>query len=174
MVIHTEYLNFVVPISLIKLKYPGGWKACLKEHRGEIGKSVWYDNHLFRYGSLDYIDIAEKMKKWELLGFNVVESRGGKKYWADLCIYKDSFACQKEDNIKCDWLVPYKDSFSSVVLGVYLKGQEPGEVIGPRSESMTRMKRKLIKETFRFNFAMYFIFLSALAAVFYYLRDNWY
>ena len=40
MAIQLEVINFVVPIKIIKEKYPGGWEQCLKDHENLIGGRV--------------------------------------------------------------------------------------------------------------------------------------
>ena len=152
----------------------GGWKACLKDHQHLLGSKVWFDSHLFRYGAMGFEEIHSKMADWEGYGFVLVEQRDGAKYWADVCIYRNVYNPDEMGRIKCEWLATHKDPFSSVVLGVHLKDTEPGEVVGPTSAKMKKMRRQITIDTFRWNFAMYFMFLSCLAAVFYYIRDNWY
>ena len=114
------------------------------------------------------------MADWEGYGFVLVEQRGGVKFWADVCIYRNTYTHDERDRIKCEWLATHKDPFSSVFLGVHLKDTEPGEVVGPKSAKMKKLRRQITIDTFRWSFAMYFIFLSCLAGVFYYIRDNWY
>ena len=205
MTIHTEFINFIVPLSVIKMKYPGmqqllssfclhplfilsslpfpilpsflnigGWKTCLKDHQHLLGTKVWFDSHLFRYGSMDFQGVTEKMAVWESFGFVLVEQKEGVKHWADVCIYRNIYHANESDRIKCEWLIPHKDPFSNVLLGVYLEGTEPGEEIGPTSEKMKKFRRQITINNFRWNFAIYFIFLSCLASIFYCIRDNWY
>ena len=114
------------------------------------------------------------MAEWEGYGFVLVEQKDGVRHWADVSIYRSIYTRNESDKIKCEWLVPHKDPFSSVFLGVFLEGTEPGEVIGPTSAKMKSMRRQITVDTFRWNFARYFIFLACLAGIFYYLRDNWY
>ena len=52
MAIKLQFFDFIVPIKTIKKKYPGGWVQCLKDHDGDIGGRVWYDEHLFRDGAV--------------------------------------------------------------------------------------------------------------------------
>lgn len=47
MAIQLEFIDFIVPRSVIEEKYPGGWVQCLKDHKNLIGGRVWYDEHLF-------------------------------------------------------------------------------------------------------------------------------
>jgi hypothetical protein len=45
MAVELEFINLIVPIALIKQKYPGGWEQCLDDHANLIGGRVWYDEH---------------------------------------------------------------------------------------------------------------------------------
>ena len=123
---------------------------------------------------MGFEEIHKKMAEWEEYGFVLVEQRDGIRYWADVCIYRNMYTADEGDKIKCEWLSTHKDTFSSVLLGVYLEGTEPGEVVGPANAKMKKMRRQITIDAFRWNFAMYFIFLACLAAIFYYIRDNWY
>ena len=58
MAIKLEFYDLIVPIKTIQKKYPGGWKQCLKDHDGDIGGRVWYDEHLFRDGAMSPNDIG--------------------------------------------------------------------------------------------------------------------
>ena len=40
----------IVRIKVIREKYRGGWEKCKRDYNLGI---VWYDDHLFRYGSMD-------------------------------------------------------------------------------------------------------------------------
>lgn len=42
MTIALEFIDFIVPIAVIKKKYPGGWDQCLKDHENLIGGRVWF------------------------------------------------------------------------------------------------------------------------------------
>jgi hypothetical protein len=35
MAIALEFIDFVVPIALVRQKYPGGWAQCLQDHEPE-------------------------------------------------------------------------------------------------------------------------------------------
>jgi hypothetical protein len=88
----------IVRIKVIREKYPGGWEKCKRDYDCGI---VWYDDHLFRYGSMDRGTIIEECAKWESLGFEAeAETEDGKKTWKDLCLY----ACLLDNNTACDWL----------------------------------------------------------------------
>lgn len=36
MAIALEFIDFIVPIALIRQKYPGGWEQCLRDHEVPI------------------------------------------------------------------------------------------------------------------------------------------
>ena len=40
MAIALEFIDFVVPIALIRQKYPGGWEQCLQDHERLIRESI--------------------------------------------------------------------------------------------------------------------------------------
>lgn len=68
MAIALEFIDFVVPISVIREKYPGGWEQCLKDHRQLIGGRVWFDAHLFRDGAMNPLDIKVPLGRVDRLG----------------------------------------------------------------------------------------------------------
>ena len=76
MSIATEFIDFIVPIQTIRDKYPGGWEQCLKDHEHLIGGRIWYDEHLFRDGAMNSMDIEYLVERWEAMGFEgiVVEN----------------------------------------------------------------------------------------------------
>lgn len=151
MTIHAEFLNFIVPRKVIEKKYPGGWNKCLADHKREIGEIVWFDDHLFRYGSKEYSTIANMLREWEKHGFVCVEMRQAKKYWTDICIY----ASKQCSDIDCEWL----DYCSA---GVFLKGCPAGKLVGPNSKEMITVRKKLIAEEFRQWAFWYLIVIAAL------------
>lgn len=52
MAVALECINFIVPFSVIRKKYPGGLVQCLLDHRGAVGSGpIWFDEHLFRDGA---------------------------------------------------------------------------------------------------------------------------
>lgn len=115
-----ECINFIVPISVIKKKYPGGWEQCLKDHECLIGGRVWYDDHLLRDGAMNPQDIGALVIKWERLGFQPTEERDGNHVWKDVCVVQSLFG---EPTLPCDWLEISEDGYSA-----YLKGTTPGPV----------------------------------------------
>ena len=50
MLIELEFIDFVVPIDLIRQKYQGGWAQCLQDHERVIGRGFGFADHLLREG----------------------------------------------------------------------------------------------------------------------------
>ena len=113
----------VVPISVIKRQYPGGWAACLEEHEGLLGGRVLYDDHLFCDGAMNPRDMESLVKHWESLGFQAFEVRDGHKLWKDLCVVESLFGGA---TLQCDWIVV--DNTARIA---HLKGTDPGRIVRP-------------------------------------------
>ncbi|MBA6413672.1 hypothetical protein H2508_11185 [Parahaliea sp. F7430] len=102
MAIQLEVINFIVPRDVIEKKYPGGWKRCLSDHRGQIGSRIWYDDHLFRTGAMNSMDIEMILEEWEHKGFNTHEVKSGEPVrWLDICIVQEMFG---GPTLPCDWI----------------------------------------------------------------------
>ncbi|QQG64642.1 hypothetical protein [Desulfobulbus oligotrophicus] len=122
MAIALEFIDFVVPISVIREKYPEGWEQCLKDHRQLIGGRVWFDAHLFRDGAMNPLDIKSLLEEWTALGFEPTEKTDGQLFWKDCCVIESLFGGPTRP---CSWIAMGDDGRSA-----YLKGTEPGNVIG--------------------------------------------
>lgn len=101
MAIKTEFINFIVPIEVIKAKYPGGWKKCLKDHANLLRGRCWHDDYLFRDGAMNPMDMQHLVQSWEEMGFEATKKVAGKTKWADFCVYEGLFGSA----YVCDWLV---------------------------------------------------------------------
>ncbi len=122
MAIATEFIDFIVPIKVIEHKYPGGWEQCLDDHADSLWRTVWYDDHLFRTGSMSPNGAEMIVNEWTDLGFTCFEIKDGKKVWKDACIFEGTFGGA---TLNCDWL-----AYDPVEQAVYLKGTEIGDVAG--------------------------------------------
>ena len=122
MAIATEFIDFIVPIHIIRRKYFGGWERCLEDHKELIGGRVWYDEHLFRDGAMGPQGIEALVDLWETLGFECYKEVDGKKYWQDVCVFEGMFGGV---TMPCDWL-----AVDEKTGGVYLAGTQPGELVG--------------------------------------------
>lgn len=122
MAIALEFLDFVIPIEVIRHKYPGGWKQCLRDHAASIGGRVWYDEYLFRDGAMNPNDIKLLVDRWTKLGLDPMEVRGGRQAWKDTCVVEVMFG---GPTLPCDWLTV--DTAQRIA---YLKGTIPGVIVG--------------------------------------------
>lgn len=122
MAIALEFIDFIVPVSVIWKKYPGGWEQCLEDHRQLIGGRVWFDKHLFRDGAMNPADIKFLLEEWTALGFEPTEEVNGQLFWKDCCVIESLFG---GPTLPCSWIAMGDDGRNA-----YLKGTEPGKVIG--------------------------------------------
>lgn len=122
MAVALEFIDFVVPIHIIRAKYPGGWEQCLKDHERLIGGRVWFDDHLLRDGAMNPRDIESLIEEWTGLGFTPYEDIDGQRIWKDCCVVEGMFGGA---TLPCDWLEIGEDGSSA-----YLKGTDPGETKG--------------------------------------------
>lgn len=120
MSIETVFIDFIVPIQIIRDKYPGGWEQCLKDHANLIGGRVWYDEYLFHDGAMNPRDIASLVEAWQEMGFECYRDVDGKKHWQDVCVYEGMFG---GPTMPCDWI-----DFDRKNRIAFLKGTEPGEI----------------------------------------------
>ena len=134
MAITTEFIDFIVPIHIIRDKYPGGWEQCLEDHQHLIHGRVWFDAYLFRDGAMGPGDIENLVEHWSQLGFECYREIDGKRYWQDVCVHEAMFGGA---TMPCDWL-----GFDPKTRSVYLVGTELGELVYPnRSNGQTPWRR---------------------------------
>lgn len=120
MAISLYCMNFLVPVGIIKAKYPGGWEQCLEDHASRIGSAVWFDEYLFNESAMDPHVIDRLMVEWESRGFQLTEPMGGEVFWKDVC-------CIERGPYKAPtWL-----TFAPLGHSVYLSGTEPGKCVTP-------------------------------------------
>jgi hypothetical protein len=118
MSIATEFIDFIVPIQTIRDKYPGGWEQCLKDHEHLIGGRIWYDEHLFRDGAMNPMDIEYLVERWEAMGFEGIVMENNQEIWKDICVFEMGGA-----TLKCDWI-----DFDRETRTAFLKGTQLGEI----------------------------------------------
>ena len=116
MAVWLEFIDFIVPIEVIKQKYPGGWEKCLKDHENLIGGRVWYDEHLFRDGAMNPVDIGHLVDEWQSLGFHTHDGDDNPERWVDVC------AVEVIPTLPCDWI-------DIVDNAAFLKGTARGQVV---------------------------------------------
>lgn len=117
MSIKIMFINFIVPIKTIKEKYLGGWEQCLLDHKELIGGRVYYDEHLFRDGAMNPMDMRNIIAKWGKLGFHIHD---GDK-WVDACVVEGIFG---RPIFPCDWIGIDVDEDT-----VFLKREPRGDVV---------------------------------------------
>jgi hypothetical protein len=121
MPIALEHINFIVRRSTIEEKYPGGWDQCLIDHASSLGTRVWYDEHLFRDGAMNPIDMESLVNAWRAIGFQAILINSEKK-WLDCCVIDESLETL---TLSCDWIkIDLAGAFA------YLKDQDPSEIMG--------------------------------------------
>lgn len=121
MAIALEHFNFIVRRSTIEDKYPGGWDQCLIDHASSLGTRVWYDEHLFRDGAMNPIDMENLVNAWREIGFQAILINGEKK-WLDCCVIDENFETL---SLVCDWVeIDVAGEY------VFLKDEDPSEIVG--------------------------------------------
>ena len=120
MAIALEFIDFVVPIALIRQKYPGGWAQCLQDHERLIGERVWFDEHLLRDGAMNPADIESLVEEWTSLGFQPTAELDGQRIWQDCCVVESMLG---GPTLPCEWLALSEDGRSA-----WQKGTQPGEI----------------------------------------------
>ena len=125
MAIRLEFIDFVVPISIIKKKYPGGWEGCLRDHAPSIGGCVWFDKNLFRDGAMNPHDIEPLVKKWGDFGFETMGLRDGEQIWKEVCVVESIFGGL---TLHCDWLTVKQEPDAFPI--AFLTGTKPGSIVG--------------------------------------------
>ncbi len=130
MAIALEFIDFVVPIAVIRAKYPGGWEKCLEDHaplfgdpdeqEGHGGGRVWYDQYLLRDGAMNPWGIERLIEEWKELGFEPFRDLpDGQRIWQDACVVEST---RFGPTLPCAWIEVDCD-----LAIAWLKGTVPGE-----------------------------------------------
>lgn len=122
MAIALEFIDFIVPISLIRKKYPGGWAQCQRDHAPHIGKRVWFDQYLFRDGTMNPNDMEDVLLEWQAYGFCLFKEQDGQQVWHECCVVE---SLRGGPTLPCPWLAFAEDGRSA-----YLQGTSPGTLAG--------------------------------------------
>ncbi len=105
-----EFSNVIVRRDAIEKKYPGGWEEWKKNHQ------FWYDDHLYRTGSMgDDSDIEEELKSYGMVGIH--EDPQGKQIWKDYCIIMTGPEVWLAYG-ECDWVEIDSDRWTAKMAGV--------------------------------------------------------
>ena len=122
MAISLEFIDFIVPISVIHEKYPGGWKQCLIDYDYGVGGCIWYDKHLFRDGAMARHGIEILVNEWTAMGFEPYEFIDDQRYWKDFCVAEVMFG---GTTLPCNWL-----EINRKFKCAYLKDTDLGDIAG--------------------------------------------
>ena len=101
MPMHTKFINFIVPISVIKAKYKGGFDAFLKDYENDYGMPPNYDEDLFVAGAMNPMDIEQMVNYWTAKGFECSKEVDGVLHWNDVCVFEEMFGGA---TMPCDWI----------------------------------------------------------------------
>ena len=121
MAVSLEFINLVVPIRTIREKYPGGWEQCVRDHSSLIGGRVWYDEHLFRDGAMNAMDMDGTVAGWAAKGFETMQVVDGRSTWCDVCVVE----VPGGSTVSCSWLEV--DETKEIA---WFKGAPQGDVAG--------------------------------------------
>jgi len=124
MAINLAFIDFVVPISTIKQKYPDGLERFIYDHRRSLGGVNYFDEHLFHTGAMSGDGITRLKDKWTALGFEETEVVDGKEHWKDFCVLESLLS---RTSRPCPWLMV--DEYERIG---YLAGTDSGPVVGRR------------------------------------------
>jgi len=121
MAVALEFINVLVRIDAIRKKYPGGWEKFLLDYQEVIGAVGWYDEYLYREGAMSSEDISYIIDSWIENGLDVYRTVDGEPVeWLDICV-TEMFGT----TLKCEWFCLTEDGY-----GAYMKGTEPGRLVG--------------------------------------------
>lgn len=138
MAINLAFIDFVVPISVIKEKYPGGFERFVYDHRKSLGGVDYFDQHLFHTGAMSGEAIQSLKERWTALGFEETEVVDGKEVWKGYCVVESLL--QRSPH-PCHWLrVDENERVAS------LAGTDPGPIIGRRLFYEERKSREAKKK----------------------------
>lgn len=102
MAIRIEFVNLIIPIERINnSQLEGGFKSVINKYKNAIGRSVWFDEYLFRIGWMDTWMIDSEIDFWINQGLKPLENRNGTEFWYDMF----AISCGiNQFNTNCDWI----------------------------------------------------------------------
>ncbi|MDX1764866.1 MAG: hypothetical protein R3231_11135 [bacterium] len=122
MAVRLEFTNLIVPIENIEGCYPGGFSAFKKEHRHMFGRRLWHDDHLFRDGVRNPMDVESLVKFWVGHGLVPFDEKDGEKFWKEMCVVNERLG---GPTLACQWIEIDREENCA-----YLKGTSRDPVIG--------------------------------------------
>ena len=124
MAVKLEFTSIIVPVKTIIEKC--GMEHFLRRY-GSVLDPEWRDEHLFREGAMNPLDIDDMLTSWEEKGLQSIEILDGQKHWKDLCLI-DYY---EGPSHPCTWL-----SFDSKDHCVWLSEKPKGKVVGPQNREV--------------------------------------
>jgi hypothetical protein len=154
--INLSFIDFIVPISAIRERYPGGFEKCLYDHRRSLGGVVYFDRYLFHTGAMSDDGIQRLIEKWSALGFEATEVVDGETRCKDFCVVQSLLS---HITYPCHWLMYDEDERFA-----YLAGTKPGAIVGRRLFYERRRTKKaqseFKKDCRRMRWAIFLIYWS--------------
>jgi len=123
--VQLEFINVIVPIKNIeKCEKIGGWKGFLERNQGLMGETDWCDDHLFRTGAMNPLDLQDIVEDWKGYGLQPLCEENGVKLWNDLCVIDSANGL----TLPCDWIELDLERRCA-----WIKGSPEGPIVGRAS-----------------------------------------
>jgi len=125
--IEIRFITIVTRRDAIETKVSGGWEGWLETHKSKIGRTCWYDDHLFATSWMNHHDSSRQLKEYKELGLvSMRKNSEGADEWADMCVLEVmSFPSQ------CPWLEVVSDEMQFGSLAVKREGTHDETLVGP-------------------------------------------
>jgi hypothetical protein len=82
-----EAISIIIPIHKLKKKCSsnlGDIEAFLDENT-EPGSGCWRDEHLYREGAMNSMDVQLRLDEWKRCGLSLTRKNSGILEWNDVC-----------------------------------------------------------------------------------------
>ena len=122
MAIRLKYCSVIIPIAIVEEKLG---KGTFKDRYAINLDDIYHDDWLYREGCMDDYVLASILDEWEGHGLELIEVIDGQKHWKDLCVANSHYG----PSYPCSWIEYDKDRNI-----VWLKGTEPGPIVGPLAD----------------------------------------
>ncbi len=125
MAVKLEFINILIPVENIeRCASIGGFKGFLGMKEGLLGEIDWYDEHLYRTGVMNPLEIEEIVDDWKVYGLTPVIEEAGVRKWNDICVVDSAGGL----TLPCDWI-----EFDLDERCAWLKGTAKGTAVGRAS-----------------------------------------
>jgi hypothetical protein len=124
MAIKLEVCSVIVPLEKIREKLGD---HVYEDQYSMITDVSWHDEYLYRAGCMNDYDLSDLLDEWEEKDFELLTIIDGEKHWKDVCVVNSGHG----PSYPCEW-IEY-DAEKNIV---WLKGQEPGDAIGPEGRNV--------------------------------------